>query len=121
MDLQNAINSAIFDIERKELKKEQRNEKTNRFPLRIIRKIQNKKDYVSLETINSCSPQELSLRLDEGRQSPLFNSEQSDRQRERRTGVAEKNEMERRLVKQTLKNHIKAEYAKQYILVDEKL
>ena len=113
-DIENAVKCAVFDIEKKEMKKEIRSDKHSPFPVRILRRFQNKKDYNSLHSAEACTSNELSARLNEGRRSPLVNSEQVNRQKERRAGVSEKNETERKLVKETLKNHIKAEYAKQY-------
>jgi hypothetical protein len=113
-DIENAVKCAVFDIEKKEMKKETRGDKLSPFPVRILRRFQNKKDYNSLHSAETCTSNELSVRLNEGRRSPLVNSEQVNRQKERRAGVSERNETERKLVKETLKNHIKAEYAKQY-------
>uniref|UniRef100_A0A7M5WMQ3 Uncharacterized protein n=1 Tax=Clytia hemisphaerica TaxID=252671 RepID=A0A7M5WMQ3_9CNID len=113
-DIESAVNCAVYDIEKKEMKKEQQSSKNSPFPVRMLRRFQHKKEYNSFQSTEACSSNELTTRLNEGRSSPLVNSEQSNRQKERRTGVSERNETERKLVKQTLKNHIKAEYAKQY-------
>lgn len=140
-DIESAVNCAVYDIEKKEMKKEMRNERNqnstsaalslslSRVLLRRFKA--NKKSngnghnssgsnsaaggsYNAFESAETCSADELASRLDEGRHSPLVNSELVNRRRERRSGVSERNETERKLVKQTLKNHIKAEYAKQY-------
>ena len=114
-ELESVITCAIFDIEQKELRKEKKNEKEKNgvFPLNIIRKMTKAKDYSVLPS-EGLSRNELSIRLNEGKNSPLVQSGVENRRMERRAGVSEKNETERRLVKQALKNHIKAEYAKQY-------
>lgn len=127
-DIESAINCAVYDIEKKEMKKELRNESTSSKlpfrPMRVLQRLKNMKkvsntgnnnaNYNAFESTEACTADELASRLNEGKQSPLFNSDLVNRRRERRSGVSERNETERKLVKQTLKNHIKAEYAKQY-------
>ena len=129
-DIESAINCAVYDIEKKEMKKELRNEhnsssSTSFLPTRVLQRLKNMKklsisgnnnsaNYNAFESAETCTADELASRLNEGRRSPLVNSDLVNRRRERRSGVSEKNETERKLVKQTLKNHIKAEYAKQY-------
>ena len=127
-DIESAINCAVYDIEKKEMKKELRNISSSSsspfLPVRVLQRLKNIKKnsisgnsnntYNALESAETCTADELASRLNEGRRSPLVNSELVNRRRERRSGVSERNETERKLVKQTLKNHIKAEYAKQY-------
>lgn len=133
-DIESAINCAVYDIEKKEMKKELRNEQNSSpsasllspfLPGRMLQRLKNMKkssingnnnnaNYNAFESAEACTADELASRLNEGRRSPLVNSDLVNRRRERRSGVSERNETERKLVKQTLKNHIKAEYAKQY-------
>jgi len=41
-DIENAVKCAVFDIEKKEMKKETRGDKLSPFPVRILRRFQNK-------------------------------------------------------------------------------
>lgn len=108
-----ALAVAVYDIKRSEMKKAVKEP----FTAKVKRKI-SKSSYDSLipskEELN-LSKNELSIRLEEGRTSPLvLQSDSNDRNASRRAGVSEKNTIDRKLIKQTLENHIKARFAKEY-------
>lgn len=106
-DIDNAIENAVYDVQKKETK---RNKK-----LTVNVNKAKFKDYKMISP-DLLSPAQVQDCLEEGRKSPLIKSPVADRKFVRCQGVSEKNEIERHLVKETLKNCLKAENVLEYNL-----
>ena len=63
-----------------------------------------------LKLTNDCQCEEEKVDIEEGRKSPLMKSPATNRKEMRREGVAEKNESEKKLVKEAVENVIKNTY-----------
>lgn len=109
-ELDIALACAAYEIQRKRAKDCEK-------PSKLSALMRSRKNYMLL--LDTCPEQQIELRkrLDEGKRSPLVKeSYGTDRQRNRRGGLCEKDVVERALVKHTLEIHLKEQILREHNL-----
>jgi hypothetical protein len=98
--MEHAIETAALTINKKEEKKHKK-----------YCQLSKTKDYNKRDV---CNCNDVKLQLEEGKESTVIKSPLMNRKFQRREGVAEKNETERKLVKETVKVIIKGSHIDDY-------